>query len=158
MSRLWRNRRGFAGITVVGIRTFFTYRSLVTFFMVSMLLQVYLLKVVWTAIYGSQPRIDGVPIQTLIVYLTLTNVQLHFAFSDLPRLVRNRLREGQVATDLTRPLGFPAQLVANQLGGTIAGLTLLLPALPMALFLGGLALPASPVAGLLYVGSLGLAY
>lgn len=158
MSRLWRNRRAFAGITVVGIRTFFTYRSLVTFFTVSMLLQVYLLKVVWTAIYGSQPRIDGVPIQTLIVYLTLTNLQLHFAFSDLPRLVRNRLREGQVATDLTRPLGFPAQLVANQLGGTIAGLTLLLPALPMALFLGGLALPASPVAGLLYVGSLGLAY
>src|SRR5262249_25022606 len=73
VSRLWRNRRAFAGITVVGIRTFFTYRSLVTFFMVSMLLQVYLLKVVWTAIYGSQPRIDGVSIQTLIVYLTLTN-------------------------------------------------------------------------------------
>ena len=102
-SRLWWNRRAFAGITVVGIRTFFTYRSLVAFFTVNMLLQVYLLKVVWTAIYGSQPRIDGVPIQTLIVYLTLTNLQLHFAFSDLPRLVRNRLRDGQMATDLLRP-------------------------------------------------------
>jgi len=158
VSGLWRNRRAFAGIITVGIRTFFTYRSLATFFMVGMLLQIYLLKVVWTAIYGFQPRIDGVPIRTLVVYITLTNLQLYFAYSDLPRLMRNRLREGQVATDLTRPLGLPAQLVANQLGRTIAALTLLLPALPLALFLGGLALPASAVAGLQYVGSLGLAY
>ncbi len=62
-------------ITRMDTQSILTYRVNFGLHLLGRLLQIYLLKVVWTSVYGGQAAVDGVPLQTLIAYLTLANLQ-----------------------------------------------------------------------------------
>jgi ABC-type uncharacterized transport system permease subunit len=134
------------------------YRADLVFWMLSIFLQVYLLKMVWRAVYAGRPSIDGLELDRVVAFLTLANLQLFVLSPQLAWFFQGRVREGQVATDLARPLGLIRQLIAYQLGISAAELPFVLAALPFAFVVGGLQPPASVSAGVLYLVSLVLAY
>ncbi|HJZ49057.1 MAG TPA: ABC-2 family transporter protein [Roseiflexaceae bacterium] len=136
----------------------YTYRVNLAMELVGLLLKIFLLKVVWTAVYAGRDVVDGVELRHVISFVTLANLQMWLIFPMLAWLIQERIREGQIAIDLARPVPFLGQLLANQVGATAAFAPFLLIALPLALIAGGMEPPASASAALLYLVSMVLAY
>jgi ABC-2 type transport system permease protein len=138
--------------------TVLTYRADYLLSFGTMLMQVYLLRAVWTAAYDGRGEADGIRLDTVIAYATLSTLQYAlfspWRFSQIPE----RVREGKVAMDLLRPVGFCGQMLAGQVGGTLAALPFMVLALPFALLVGGAAAPPSPLFAAAYAVSLALAY
>ena len=138
--------------------TVLTYRTDYLLTAVLLLVQVYLLRVVWTAVYADRGVADGITVHTMIAYATLATVQYTlfspWRFSQIPE----RVREGKVAMDLLRPVGFCGQMLAAQVGGTAALASFMVLALPFALLVGGATAPPSAGAAVAYAVSLLLAY
>lgn len=157
-STVWRNLPAYLEIAGIWARMVYAYRANVIFNLVSVILQVYLLRVVWTSVYTGRTSVDGIALEALIIYLTLANLQLWIMSPFIAAYIRSRVREGQVAIDLTRPVGFLHQMVAGELGATAGRLPFLLIAFPWALLAGDMQPPASISAGAFYAVSLTMAY
>jgi ABC-2 type transport system permease protein len=138
--------------------TVLAYRTDYWLTLVMLLAQVYLLRVVWTAVYADRGPTAGISVHTMVAYATLASLQYAlfnpWRFSQIPA----RVRQGLVAMDLLRPIGFVGQMLAGQFGGTLAALPFVLVALPFALLVGGASAPATWVSTLAYPVSLLLAY
>jgi ABC-2 type transport system permease protein len=93
-----------------------------------------------------------------VTYLTLTNLQMWLLYPSIIGAVRTRVHSGAIAYDLVRPVGFPGQVLAQQLGTTLGAAPFLALTLPIAALAGVLQLPASPGVAGCYVISLILAY
>src|SRR5215470_760229 len=135
----------------------FVYRFNWGLHFVSVLLQVYLLRMVWTAVYAGHGSVDGVELGHLIAYLTLANLQWNLLWPFLAGILQERVREGQIALDLARPVGLLGQMLAYQIGVSAGSLPFAIVAIVPAVLLGRIEAPASPMAGLAYVLSLALA-
>ena len=140
------------------VQTGFAYRWHVAFELGSMLLQLYLLRAVWTAVYAGRESVAGIPLPDLLAYLTLATLQSHAMFPNLAYFIEERVHTGQIGVDLARPVPFLGQMLAAQVGETAGQLPFLAIAFPFAVLLGGITLPASAAAALLYALSLLLAY
>ena len=158
MPSRWRNLPAYLQLMALWPKILAAYRFNLVFDLVGLLLQVFLLKTVWTAIYAGRPIVSGPPLPTLIAYLTLTNLQLWVMWPQISQMLQERIREGLVALDMARPVGFLQQMFCHQLGGTLALGPFVVLALPFAWLLGGLSLPASLDSGALYVVSVLLGY
>jgi ABC-type uncharacterized transport system permease subunit len=139
-------------------QTLAAYRVNVVFYLIGLLLQIFLLKMVWTAVYAGHAIVSGLPLPTLIAYLTLINVQLWALYPQMSYLMQQRIRDGLVALDMARPVGYLQQMLCHEFGNALAISPFVLLALPFAWLVGGLTLPASPAAGALYVVSVLLGY
>jgi ABC-type uncharacterized transport system permease subunit len=139
-------------------QTAFAYRVELAIELVGVLLKIFLLRVVWTAVYAGRPVVDGIPLDEVIGFMTLANLQLFLMASWITGYLYDRIRQGLIALDLARPVPFLGQLVAYQIGGTVALLPFLLVAAPLAFLAGGVQPPASLIAAGLYLVSLALAY
>jgi len=140
------------------LRIAYTYRVNVLFAIFLTGLQIYLLTVVWTAAYGDRTAVDGIAIGQLLVYLTLANLQLRFLRPEMDESIMERIRQGQIGFDLSRPVSYPGQLMAGALGDMIGLLPFLLVAFPVALVAGELTAPDTVAAGFGYVTALFLAW
>ncbi len=158
MKRLGAHIPAYLQIVNLWIQMAYTYRVNLAMEVVGLLLKIFLLKVVWTAVYAGQGVVDGIALDHVISFITLANLQMWLIFPMLAWHIQERIREGQIAIDLARPVPFLGQLLANQVGGTAAFAPFMLLAVPLALFVGGLEPPASVSAALLYLVSLVLAY
>lgn len=137
----------------------YAYRVNLLFWVLETVMRIYILRVVWTAVYQEQGgSVGGLPLDDLVAYLTLANLQLWVSYPIVAEVIQQRVREGLIAIDLGRPVPLLGQLVAQQIGATLGLLPMLLLVLPLAYLLGNLQLPASPEAALLYAISLVLAY
>jgi ABC-2 type transport system permease protein len=145
-------------ISRMGPRIAYVYRFNLVVELVSVLLQIFLLKTVWTSLYAHQESIDGLSRHVLVTYLTMTNLQLWLMSPFIATVVRQRVRDGSVAHDLARPVGFPGQMLAQQFGTTLGAAPLVVLSFPLAAVAGGLLLPASLTAACCYLISLALAY
>lgn len=141
-------------VASMAMHTAWTYRFHWMFDVVGLMAQIFVLKMVWTAVYDGQAEIDGMPLDQLIAYLTLANLQLWVMFPVLAEYISQRVRDGLVAQELARPAPFFVQMIGYQIGDTAAGLPWVFMALPAAYFVGGLLPPASPMTALLYVASM----
>lgn len=135
-----------------------TYRFNWAMHFVSVLLQIYLLKVVWTAVYAGRAEVGGVGLAQLVAYLTFANLQFSLLWPFIAGHLQNRVRDGKIALDLARPIGLLDQMLAYQVGITAGSAPFVVLSLIPALLLGGVLPPASATAGLLYLISLLLAY
>lgn len=149
--------RAYRLLAGLGVRTIFTHRANYMLGMVGVLIQVLLLCLVWRAVYAGRTMIDGVDLATMTAYVTVINVQSWLVLTSANSLLPARIRDGNVAFDLSRPVGLVAQLVCGQLGQTLAMLPFAALALPLAAIVGGIRPPASPPAAAGYVLSLVLA-
>jgi ABC-2 type transport system permease protein len=117
-----------------------------------------LLTRVWTAVYHGRSTLGGLDLHTTVVYLTLANLQGMILNSPLSYVMANRVRTGEVLFDVQRPVGFLRQMLATEAGTSIVQVGLSVLALPAAALVGGLSLPAGPVAGVGYLVSLALGW
>ena len=141
------------------MRTTLAYRQNVFFLLAILVLQIFILRKVWTALYQGHTTVDGLTLHAMLVYITLANLQ-NWVLQDptISFYMYNRVREGQVAFDLVRPVGFVPQMFAHLVGSSFATVIFGLVALPFIFFAGTLGAPASPTALLLYLASFVLAY
>jgi ABC-2 type transport system permease protein len=138
--------------------TVLAYRADYLLTLVMLLAQVYLLRVVWTAVYADRGATAGISVHTMVAYATLATVQYALFNPWRFSLIPTRVREGKVAVDLLRPIGFCGQMLAGQIGGTAATLPFVLLALPFALLIGGASAPPTWASTLAYPVSLLLGY
>ncbi len=150
--------RRYAALAAMQARTSLIYRLDYLVGLIGMLLQVLLLRVVWTAVYDHRPAVNGVTLATMIAYATLASVQYWVFNPWVFSLIPDRVREGRIGSDLSRPVGFLGQVVAGQLGRTAAMLPFALVALPVAILFGGAQAPPGWAAAVSYAVSLVLAY
>jgi ABC-type uncharacterized transport system permease subunit len=136
----------------------FAYRFNIAFELVGLLLQILLLKIVWTAVYADRTTVEGADLVTVLTYLTIANLQIWVVWPETTWLLRQKIRDGKIAQDLARPIGLMGQLLGHQVGSTLLILPMALLAVPFAFFVGVLAPPASFEAGALYLVSVLLAY
>jgi len=126
--------------------------------LLTLLLQIYLLKVVWTTVYAESGGTSGFNLDTLVSYLTLTNLQLWLMTPNIANFLRERVRQGQVALDLARPIPFLSQMFIHQLGATAGAVPFVVLSFPLAVIAGRLQTPASALAATVYPISLMLGY
>ncbi|MFF3995248.1 ABC transporter permease [Streptomyces cyaneofuscatus] len=145
-----RPLRAYLACARMEFRAALTYRTAYLSSFVMMLLQIWLLTVVWKALYDGRAEVDGLGLTTMTAYATLTTLQYQLVSPWRSSPIDQRVREGKVAVDLLRPIGFPGQMLAGQLGWASAAVPVLLVALPFALLIGAGQAPASTAAGFAY--------
>jgi ABC-2 type transport system permease protein len=128
-------------MTRAGTRSVLAYRGDLITGAVTLVIQVALAIAVWRTVYSGRAAVAGVNAGTAVSYAAiaacLQSVLLPWQFSSLPLRIRN----GQIATDLTRPLGLMWQVFGQNLGVLLARLPLGAIGLAAAAVLGALAAP-----------------
>jgi ABC-2 type transport system permease protein len=122
-------------------------------------LQIFVLRKVWESLYSARPGVLSIPLNDLMVYLTLTNlITWSFPTNTITRYLRDRIREGSVVFDLIRPVSFLPQMVAQMFGTLCSGLIIIAISLPLVVVVGRLSLPAGAGAGVRFLISMLCAY
>ncbi|MEV4109880.1 ABC-2 family transporter protein [Nonomuraea sp. NPDC049695] len=142
-------------MTRIGFRLALAYRSNIIMTCVTLVAQVFLLRMIWTSVYGSRPSAAGLSLEALLAYLTLANLQGFATHTLVSRIMHQRIRTGMVFFDLARPVGYLRQMAAFQVGNTAGGLLLLAPVIPVVLLVGSITVPVN---GFGYVLTLVLGY
>lgn len=156
MTMRWPHPIWWETIRVAAMRTRI-YRVSMVFGLISMALQLYLLRTVWDAVYGSRESLEGIGQQQLLVYLSISALQRVTLPGEISREIDDRVSTGQVAGDLVRPFSFMKQMVARQLGSSLGFSIWYVAAIPMALLIGSLR-PPGPANLAAYAVSFVLAY
>ncbi|MEY9847160.1 ABC-2 type transport system permease protein [Streptacidiphilus sp. BW17] len=149
---------GYRGLARMQARTVLAYRADYLNQLIGLLTQIFVLRVVWSTVYGHHTEVAGAPLSLMLAYVTLANVQSWLFNPWQFSLIPDRVRDGLVATDLARPVGFLGQIIARQIGRTGAMLPFAVLALPFAVLLAGMAPPASTASAVGYLVGLVLAY
>lgn len=156
--------RAYVAIGRIRFRTVLVYRSDFVIALIVLLLQIFALRVLWTAVYDGRESVSGnggagsISLSTQIAYATLAALQFWLFNSWAASPIPPRIREGKIAIDLSRPIGLLQQGISGSVGATVALLPFALLALPFALLVGGAAAPASPVALVGYIVATVIAY
>ncbi len=141
----------------ISARNFQAYRFRLMGWMITLMIQLYLLRVVWLTVYGGRDSVEGISADTLLVYLTISSLHRFFLPNSIAFEIEDRISTGRVASDLIRPLGFMKQMVAIQVGNAAGSAPLLLVVVPVAMLIGSLRLPSLENL-MVYAVSLVLAY
>jgi ABC-2 type transport system permease protein len=112
-----------------------TYRFEVFTEIGSLVLRVYLLRCVWIALYAQNVAPYNLPLHAMITYATVALLMSLVLEVDGTRLIREKIRDGSIATDLMKPISLPMYFFSDGLGNTALHATLLLPALLFSLLL-----------------------
>jgi ABC-2 type transport system permease protein len=112
-----------------------TYRMEVLTEVGSLVLRVYLLRSLWTALYAQNAMPLNLPLHSMITYATVALLMSLILEVDGTRLIREKLREGTIATDLMKPISVPFYFFADGVGQTLLHAVLVVPSLLFALLL-----------------------
>jgi ABC-2 type transport system permease protein len=155
----WRDVPAYLQIVKSRLKTAVTYRQNVFFLLVIVVVQIFILRKVWTALYQGHSTVNGLTLHAMLVYLTIANLQ-NWVLQDptISMYMYERVREGQVAFDLVRPVGFVPQMFAHLAGSSFSTALFAVAALPVIAFAGVLDAPASASAFGLYLLSFVLGY
>jgi ABC-type uncharacterized transport system permease subunit len=127
------------------------YRADYLLQLVGLLVQVYLLRVVWVAVYGHRQVMAGVSLPEQIAYSSIVTVQAWLIGPAVLWNLTARVRDGTIGMDLLRPIGFLQQVVIGGAGATVARLPFAVVVVPLALLIGRAAPPVSALAAVQYV-------
>jgi ABC-2 type transport system permease protein len=122
-----------------------TYRMEVFTNVGSLLVRLYLMKMVWVALYAQNAAPAGVPLHAILTYTTIALLMSLVLEIDGTRLIRDRVREGSIATDLMKPINLPLYFFSDGFGQTLLHALLILPSLGLALFIVHIDVPAPAV-------------
>ncbi len=101
----------------------------------SLVLRVYILRSLWTALYAQNAAPINLPLHGMITYATLAMLMSLILEVDATRMIRERVREGTIATDLMKPISVPLYFFSDGLGQTALHALLVIPSLLFALLL-----------------------
>ncbi len=112
-----------------------TYRVEVFTSVGSLVLRVYLLRSLWTALYAQNAAPATIPLHAMITYATVALLMSLVLEVDGTRLIRDKVREGTIATDLMKPISQPLYWFSDGAGQTLFHALTIVPSLAFALFL-----------------------
>ncbi|MFT3888793.1 MAG: ABC-2 family transporter protein [Arachnia sp.] len=122
-------------------KTSWAYRIDLVTAVIGLGIQVWLLSVVWHAVYGGATEVRGVQQAQAVSYAVLAAclqaALMPWQFSSL----NARVRSGQVGVDMMRPLGLMGQVLAQNVGTLLARTPIALIGLLWAVAIGALTLP-----------------
>jgi ABC-2 type transport system permease protein len=122
-----------------------TYRLEVFTEIGSLIVRVYLLRSVWTALYSQNIAPMNLPLHSMITYATVALLMSLILEVDGTRLIREKIREGTIATDLMKPISVPAYFFSDGFGQTGLHALLVIPSILFALLLVHIDVPSAPV-------------
>lgn len=122
------------------------------------MLMLFMLRMVWTAVYGDREIMNGVTLSAMILYVTIAMLQQYLIEPVAMFELDARIQRGTVAGDLIRPVGLIPQLLAYDFGFLIGRIPLIAMVLPIAAIIGSVQLPPTFAATIGFLVSLLLAY
>ncbi len=122
-----------------------TYRIDVFTSVASLVVRVYLLRTVWFALYAQNAAPSGIPLHAIVTYTTVALLMSLVLEVDGTRLIRDKMRDGTIATDLMKPISLPVYFFSEGFGQTCFHALTIVPALILALFIVHVDLPAPSV-------------
>ena len=134
-----------------------TYRMEVFTNVAGLLVRLYLMKAVWTSLYSQNAAPAGVPLHAILTYTVIALLMSLILELDPTRLIRDRVREGSIATDLMKPINLPLYFFSDGFGQMLLHAILIVPALVLALFIVHIDVPP-PVTLLAFAFSFTLGY
>jgi len=111
----------------------------------SVVLRVYLLRSLWTALYAHNAAPTGLPLHSMITYTTVALLMSLVLEVDGTRVIREKLREGGIAVDLMKPIVVPFAYFSDGIGQTLLHAAAIVPSLLFALLLVRIDVPSLPV-------------
>ncbi len=112
-----------------------TYRFEVFTNVGSILLRVYLFRSLWTALYSQNAAPPDIPLHAMITYATVALLMSLILEIDGTRAIREKVREGTIATDLMKPISLPLYFFSDGFGQTVFHALLIVPSLLLSLLL-----------------------
>jgi ABC-2 type transport system permease protein len=134
-----------------------TYRMEVFTNVGSLIVRLYLMRAVWMALYAQNAAPAGVPLHAILTYTTVALLMSLVLEIDGTRMIREKIREGSIATDLMKPISLPLYFFSDGIGQTLLHALLIVPALGVALLLVRVDVP-SPAVLLAFAASFVLGY
>jgi len=113
----------------------------------SLVLRVYLLKCLWTALYTQNAAPINLPLHGMITYATVALLMSLILEVDGTRMIREKIREGTIATDLMKPISVPLYFFSDGVGQTLLHVVLVVPSLLCALLLVRIDVPSAATFG-----------
>ena len=112
-----------------------TYRMEVLTEVGSLVLRIYILRSLWTALYAQNLAPVNLPLHGMITYATIAMLMSLILEVDGTRMIREKVREGTIATDLMKPISLPMYFFSDGIGQTLLHALLVIPSLFFALLL-----------------------
>lgn len=124
-----------------------TYRMEVFTEVGSLVVRVYLVRSIWTALYSQNAAPMNLPLHSMLTYATVALLMSLILEVDGTRLIREKLREGTIATDLMKPISVPMYFFSDGFGQTLLHALLVIPSVLFALLLVHIDVPSLPAFG-----------
>lgn len=124
-----------------------TYRMEVFTEVGSLIVRVYLLRSLWTALYAQNVAPLHLPLHSMITYATVALLMSLILEVDGTRLIREKIREGTIATDLMKPISVPLYFFSDGFGQTLLHALLVIPSVFCSLLLVHIDVPSALVFG-----------
>lgn len=131
-----------------------TYRMEVLTEVGSLILRVYILRSLWTALYAQNAAPLNLPLHSMITYATVAMLMSLILEVDGTRLIREKVREGTIATDLMKPISLPLYFFSDGIGQTLLHALLVLPSLLCSLLLVHVDVPDAATLGAFFLSFL----
>ena len=122
-----------------------TYRFEVFTSIGSLAVRVYLLRVVWVALYAHNVVPHGVPLHAIITYSTVALLMGLVLDIDQTRLLHDKLHDGSIVVDMMKPISVPFYLFADGTGEVLFHAALIVPSLALALLIVHIDVPSAQV-------------
>jgi ABC-2 type transport system permease protein len=122
-----------------------TYRMEVFTNVGSLIVRLYLMKTVWVALYAQNAAPAGVPLHAILTYTCVALLMSLVLEIDGTRAIRDKIREGTIATDLMKPISLPMYFFSDGVGMTLLHAVLIVPALLLSLFIVRIDVPPAHV-------------
>ena len=111
----------------------------------SLIVRLYLMRAVWQALYAQNVAPAGVPLHAVLTYTVIALLMSLVLEIDGTRQIREKIREGTIATDLMKPISLPLYFFSDGVGMTLLHAVLIVPALVLSLLLVHVDVPQPPV-------------
>jgi ABC-2 type transport system permease protein len=112
-----------------------TYRMEVFTNVGSLVLRIYLMRMVWLALYAQNAAPQGILLHQILTYTVIALLMSLILEIDGTRLIRDKLRDGSIATDLMKPISQALYFFSDGAGQTALHAILILPSLGFALLM-----------------------
>jgi ABC-2 type transport system permease protein len=122
-----------------------TYRFDVFTSIASVVVRVYLLRMVWTALYARNVAPHGLPLHAIVTYSTVALLMGLVLDIDQTRALYEKLHDGSIATDFMKPIVVPLYFFADGTGEVLFHAALIVPSLAFALLVVHVDLPQASV-------------
>jgi ABC-2 type transport system permease protein len=124
-----------------------TYRFEVFTSIASLAVRVYLLRVVWVALYARNAAPHDMQLHTIITYSTVALLMGLILDIDQTRLLHDKLHDGSIVVDMMKPISVPFYLFADGTGEVMFHAALIVPSLALALLIVHIDVPPPAVLG-----------